>query len=43
MTNQNQNTNPTSGSTAPNPAGNPQTPAEKQGENKPATAAAEQK
>jgi hypothetical protein len=41
MTNQNQTTNPAS--STPNPAGNPQTPVEKQGENKPASAAAEQK
>jgi hypothetical protein len=34
MTNQNQPANPAG--TTPNPADNPQTPAEKQGENKPA-------
>jgi len=43
MTNQNQTANPTQGSTTPNPAGNPQTPVEKQDDSKPASAAVDQK
>jgi hypothetical protein len=43
MSNQNQSTNPNPADTASNPAENPQTPADKQDENKSTSAATEQK